>query len=90
MSDFEFYQGAQSESTAPRVTVRRGGQLVLTQAAAWIEARGPAPGPLFCPVGQTGTVRTTPMRGESIAYILKRRQEQAGATPFSPHGRARR
>jgi site-specific recombinase XerD len=25
------------------------------------------------------------MRGESIAYILRRRQEEAGTTPFSPH-----
>ena len=25
------------------------------------------------------------MRGGSIAYILRRRQEQAGTAPFSPH-----
>jgi len=34
---------------------------------------------------QTGDVRIRPLRGESIAYILRRRQEQAGSAPFSPH-----
>jgi len=38
--------------------------------------------PLFCPVGQTAEVRTSRMRGESIAYILRRRQEEAGTAPF--------
>jgi site-specific recombinase XerD len=52
---------------------------------AWIQDRGNEPGPLFCPVGQTGEVRTTRMRGESITYILQRRQRAAGVEPFSPH-----
>ena len=52
---------------------------------AWLGDRGDAPGPLFCPVSQTGDVRIRPLRGESIAYILRRRQEQAGSAPFSPH-----
>ena len=30
---FEFYQGTASENTAPRITVRKGGQLVLTSGA---------------------------------------------------------
>jgi hypothetical protein len=30
---FEFFEGARSESTAPQVTVRRSGQMVLTSAA---------------------------------------------------------
>jgi site-specific recombinase XerD len=51
----------------------------------WLDHRGDAPGPLFCPVGQTGEVRFTRLRGESIAYILRRRQEQADTDPFSPH-----
>ena len=53
--------------------------------AAWIEARGDQPGPLFCPVRQTGDIPTRRLRGESIAYILKRRQQQAGIAPFSAH-----
>ncbi|MEM9598903.1 MAG: hypothetical protein AAGD06_31840 [Acidobacteriota bacterium] len=33
-TDFEFFEGAQSESTArPQITVRRGGLIVLTRAA---------------------------------------------------------
>ena len=32
-TDFEFYQGATSENTAPRITVCKGGQLVLTRGA---------------------------------------------------------
>lgn len=52
---------------------------------AWIQRRGDGPGPLFSPIRQTGEIPLTRMRGESIAYILRRRQEQAGIAPFSPH-----
>ena len=41
---------------------------------AWLRHRGDAAGPLFCPVGQKGEVRITRLRGESIAYILRRRR----------------
>ena len=51
----------------------------------WLAHRGDEPGPMFCPVSQTGEVRLTRLRGESIAYILRRRQEEAGTEPFSPH-----
>ncbi len=30
---FEFYQGTTSENTSPRITIRKGGQLVLTSGA---------------------------------------------------------
>ena len=50
---------------------------------AWLRERGDAP--MFCPVTQTGEIRIRRMRGESITYILRRRQEQAGTAPFSPH-----
>ena len=30
---FEFYEGSVSEGTAPKITVRKGGQLVLTSGA---------------------------------------------------------
>ncbi len=51
----------------------------------WLEHRGTADGPLFCPISQAGEVRVSPLRGESVAYILRRRQEEAGIEPFSPH-----
>jgi len=40
---------------------------------------------LFRPVGQTGEIRISRLRGESIAYILMRRREQAGVDHLSPH-----
>ncbi|NJL29860.1 MAG: tyrosine-type recombinase/integrase [Thermoanaerobaculia bacterium] len=52
---------------------------------AWLRHRGDAPGPLFCPIRQTGEVVLSTMRGESLAYILRRRQEEAGTGTFSPH-----
>ena len=62
---------------------------VSTQACqhikAWLDHRGADPGPMFCPVSQTGEVRHTRLRGESIAYILRRRQQEAGTDTFSPH-----
>ena len=52
---------------------------------AWLEHRGDEPGPLFCPVDQTGAVRTGRLRGESVAYIVKRLQQVAGVEHFSAH-----
>ncbi len=52
---------------------------------AWLMYRDEDPGPLFCPVSQTGKVRNARLRGESIAYILRRRQQEAGIDRFSPH-----
>lgn len=51
----------------------------------WLDCRGDEPGPLFCPVRQTGEIAMTRMRGESISYILRRLQEEAGIEAFSPH-----
>ncbi len=53
--------------------------------AAWLEHRGNAPGPLFCPVDQTGEIRFSRLRGESVAYIVKRLQQAAGVEHFSAH-----
>ena len=40
-ADFEFFEGTQSESsTRPQITVRRGGLLVLTQAAVDMLGKG--------------------------------------------------
>ncbi len=53
--------------------------------AAWLEHRGGAPGPLFCPIDQTGEIRISRLRGESVAYIVKRLQQAAGVEHFSAH-----
>ena len=56
-----------------------------SQLQTWINERGSDAGPLFCPVNQKGVIHIIKMRGESIAYILKRRQRQAGIDHFSAH-----
>jgi site-specific recombinase XerD len=56
---------------------------------AWVEVREGEPGPLFCPVRMTGEVPITRLRGESLWYILKRRQRQAGLNGISPHAMRR-
>ena len=64
----------------------RGGMLLKVDGE--LVARGEAPGPLFNPVRQNGEIPIKRLGGESITYILKRRQEQADlsidevATPF--------
>ena len=59
----------------------QGCQFVL----AWLRRRGTAPGAMFCPINQRDEIRISRMRGESITYILRRRQKQAEVESFSPH-----
>jgi len=61
------------------------GEQACQHVKSWLRDRGGEPGPLFCPVSQTGEVRHTRLRGESISYILRRRQQAAGTERFSPH-----
>lgn len=70
--------------------VRRLGRLegegVPRIVKPWLDHRGADFSPMFfCPVSLSGKVRRTSLRGESIAYNLRRRQQQAGTAPFSPH-----
>ncbi len=51
----------------------------------WLLVRGAEPGPVFCPINQKGVTRAKRLGGESIRYIVQRRQKQAGVTEFSPH-----
>jgi integrase len=60
-------------------------QSVCEHLKAWVEIREDEPGPLFCPVRMTGEVPITRLRGESLWYILKRRQGQAGLEGITPH-----
>ena len=52
---------------------------------AWLDVRGREEGPVFNPIRQTGEIPLTRLRGESIGYILRRRQKQAGVATTSPH-----
>lgn len=63
---------------------------VCEHVKAWVEIREVEPGPLFCPVRMTGEVPITRLRGETLWYILKRRQRQAGLEGITPHGFRRR
>lgn len=51
----------------------------------WLEARGPLPGPLFCPVKKNGQVVVRLMTAQSLMEALQKRSSQAGVTHFSPH-----
>jgi site-specific recombinase XerD len=64
-------------------------ETVCEHVKAWIEVREDAPGALFNPVRQTGETPITRLRGESLWYILKRRQRQAGLKGITPHGMRR-
>jgi integrase len=65
-----------------RAFVARGASELVRE---WINARGAAPGPLFCPVGTASEVRATRLGGESVYYILKKRQREAGVEGITPH-----
>jgi site-specific recombinase XerD len=56
---------------------------------AWVEIREDESGPLFCPVRSTGEVPISRLRGETVWYILKRRQREAGLEGVTPHGMRR-
>jgi integrase len=62
---------------------------VCQHLQAWVEIREDEPGPLFCPVRMTGEVPISRLRGESLWYVLKRRQRQAGLEGLTPHGMRR-
>ena len=69
---------------------RKQRTVYLTESGAvyirrWLDVRGGAAGPLFNPVRQNGEIPVKRLGGESITYILKRRQEQAEVERFSPH-----
>jgi site-specific recombinase XerD len=59
---------------------------VCEHLKAWIEVREDEAGALFCPVRMTGEVPISRLRGESLWYVLKRRQKQAGLRGVTPHG----
>jgi len=65
-----------------RVFLARG---ACDSVRKWIEVRGDEAGPLLCPVSAAGEVRTIRLRGESVHYILKKRQREAGLDGITPH-----
>ena len=53
--------------------------------AAWLELRGPAPGPLLCPVARGGRVRIARVGEEALYQRVGRHVEAAGLPRLSPH-----
>ena len=58
---------------------------VVALLEAWLDTRGREAGPAFNPIRQNGEIPVTRLRGESIGYILRSRQKQAGIASMSPH-----
>lgn len=53
---------------------------------AWLGVRGPAPGPLFCPIRRGGhLVAGARLTGAAVGQILSRRAEAAGVARFRAH-----
>ena len=60
-------------------------EAVCEHLQVWIEVRETEPGPLFCPVRMSGEVPISRLRGESLWYVLKRRQKEVGLKGITPH-----
>jgi integrase len=70
---------------------RRDRQVFLTHDAcrlvrAWVKMRRrDEDGALFCPVDAAGRMRVSRLGGESVHYVLQKRQRQAGLSGITPH-----
>lgn len=71
----------QGQQAAPGAAVPSAGPFV----AAWLELRGDSPGPLFCRIDRTGSLRVGGgLTGEAIRQLLARRALAAGVARVSP------
>jgi site-specific recombinase XerD len=52
---------------------------------AWLVARGPEAGAIFCPVLKGGRVVVRAMTPQAVFVVLEKRREQAKVRAFSPH-----
>lgn len=53
--------------------------------AAWLDARGDAPGAIFCPIDKADHPQPGGMSTQAIYYILRRRATDAKVKAFAPH-----
>ncbi|RME56929.1 MAG: integrase [Deltaproteobacteria bacterium] len=51
----------------------------------WVEMRGEAPGALFLPITRGGRIVLRRMTDQAVMHIVRKRADQAGIAPFSPH-----
>jgi site-specific recombinase XerD len=65
-----------------RTSLPTGGRRAM---AAWLELRGPADGPLFCPVDKAGRVTIRRLSTQAVYALVDRRARKAGVGHLSPH-----
>ena len=53
--------------------------------ADWLDVRGEAEGPLFCPINKGGRLLPRRLSAQAVYNLLLKRAEQAGVERFSPH-----
>jgi site-specific recombinase XerD len=53
--------------------------------AAWLDARGDAPGPFLCPVDRGGRVEIRRLTSQAVLLACRKRADEAGVDRFSPH-----
>ena len=51
----------------------------------WLVVRGGVPGPLFTRISKRGKIDTHRMTDQAVLHMLKKRENEAGVAPFSPH-----
>jgi len=57
----------------------------IAMVNAWLEVRGPQPGPLLYPTRKGGKLSRREMTPQAVLLILQRRAAMAGVESFSPH-----
>jgi site-specific recombinase XerD len=58
----------------------------LVSLRAWLDARGPAAGPLFSRVDKAGAIDlSSPLSDEAVRFLFARLAERAGVAAFTPH-----
>lgn len=55
------------------------------RVAAWLELRGMAPGPLFCPVSNGGYVFVGKLHPQTVTDIMREISVELGLVKFTPH-----
>ncbi len=53
--------------------------------ADWLDVRGTAEGPLFCPINKGGRLLPRRLSTQAVYNLLLKRADQAGVERFSPH-----
>lgn len=87
LSDYTIETGAtrvrSGKGNKERITYVQG--MGCTAVEAWLQVRGPEPGPLIVPIHRSGKIQLRHMREQSVYDMPQRRAREAGVRPFSPH-----